>query len=615
MDDFMDAFWENLGTAKEEPVDTLVDDVIDSVIDGMVDDLYNYDPGYRRTIMVVDDEEISREMLGQIVQKEYEVIYAADGRDALYQIGLNKERLSLILLDLMMPDLDGFGVLKALRANDDFRSIPVIVLTADKGSEVKSLELGAVDFLAKPYDMPEVILARIRRSIELAEDVSIIKATENDSLTGLYTREFFFEYGHQFDYRYPAMETDAIVLNFNRFHMINELYGRNFGDQVLFRIADGIRDILMQKEGLACRYDADTFYIYMEHCEDYQALMDSLSSGMSDILQVPDVRLRMGVFSDTYRSESFERRFDMALQACNSLRGKRITTYAVYNNDMHEHELFWAKLLEDFDTAIEEKQFKVLYQPKYDITGDEPGIASAEALISWVHPEFGRVSPGEFIPLFEENGLIQRLDHYVWSEAAAQVREWKDRYGISIPVSVNVSRVDVYDPHIVEFFAEVVEKNGLKTEEYRLEVTESAYTDNSRQIIDVVKRLREMGFKVEMDDFGSGYSSLNMLTLMPIDALKLDMIFVRHLTAESKEMRMVKLVIEIADFLGVPVIAEGVENEEQYHLLKDAGCDIVQGYYFSRPILPEELGRLAAKEKGIEIEEDELLVDLASLVE
>lgn len=600
MDDYMDGLLDNLdGIDGMGGIDDLFNDVIDSVIDGMVDDLYNYDPGFKRTVMVVDDEEVNRTMLGSILESEYEIIYAEDGRDALYKIGMNRERLSLILLDLLMPNLDGFGVLNALRSDDEFRKIPVIVLTSDKSAEVKSLQMGAADFLSKPYDLPEVILARVRHSIELAEDANIIKATENDSLTGLYTREFFFEYGHQFDFRYPAKETDAIVLDFNHFHLINELYGRHFGDQILFRIADGIRDVLMDLEGIACRYDADTFYLYIEHCSDYDALMDRLYSGMSDLLQTPEVRLRMGVYSDTYRSLTFEERFDRALQACNSLRGKGEMAFAVYDSRMHEKEIHDARLLEDFEIALEEKQFKVLYQPKYNITGDKPVLSSAEALISWMHPEFGRVSPGQFIPLFEENGLIQKLDHYVWSEAAAQVRKWKDTYGRSVPVSVNVSRVDVYDPNIVEFLVEITQANGLKPEEYLLEVTESAYTDNSKQIVDVVNRLRANGFKVEMDDFGSGYSSLNMLTTLPIDALKLDMVFVRNLTANSKEMRMVKLVLEIADFLDVPVIAEGVESEEQYQLLKDAGCDIVQGYYFSRPVLHEELGAMIEKEDSI----------------
>lgn len=595
MDDYIDGLFSDIDSV-DGMIDGLVDGMIDSVIDGMVDDLYNYDPGYRRTVMVVDDEQINREMLGAILETEYEVIYAENGKDALYQIGLNRERLSLILLDLLMPQLDGFGVLNAIRGDDDLRKIPVIVLTSDEDAEVRSLSMGASDFLPKPYNRPEVILARIRRSIELAEDANIIKATENDSLTGLYTREFFYEYGHQFDYRHPATETDAIVLDFNRFHLINELYGRHFGDQILFRIADGIRDVLMDIEGIGCRYDADTFYLYIEHCTNYEALMDRIYSGMADLLKTPEVRLRMGVYSDTYREQTFEQRFDRALQACNSIRSKRDMAYAVYDHGMHVRELHDARLLEDFETALNEKQFKVLYQPKYNIKGDRPFLSSAEALISWVHPEFGRVSPGQFIPLFEENGLIQRLDRYVWREAASQVRRWKDELGSSVPVSVNVSRVDVYDPNIVEFLIGIVEENSLSPDEYLLEITESAYTDNSHQIVDVVNRLRAEGFKVEMDDFGSGYSSLNMLTTLPIDALKLDMVFVRNLTAESKEMRMVKLVMEIADFLKVPVIAEGVESEEQLNLLKDVGCDIVQGYYFSRPVLAEEFSELIKKD-------------------
>ncbi len=602
MDELMnELFGEEVSdTAKTDTmsgmVDGLVDDMIDSVIEGMVDDLYREDTGCKRTIMVVDDEEVNRRRLGNILESEYEIVYAENGSDALYQAGLHKERLSLVILDLLMPGMDGYSVLQAMQTNEDLQGIPVIVLTDEKKAEVRCLSLGAVDFLSKGEDLPEVILARIRQSIELAESTHIIKATENDALTGLYSREFFFEYGQQFDFRFPAMETDAIVLDFNRFHLINELYGHRFGDQVLFRIAEGIRDVLADKNGIACRYDADTFYLYLEHSDDYQALMDRIYSGMGDILRIPEVRLRMGVYADTFRSKSFENRFDKALQACNSLRKNYSKTFAIYDNAMYEKEIYSAKLLEDFEEAIEQKQFKILYQPKYNISGDKPRLSSGEALISWMHPEFGRVSPGDFIPLFEENGLIQRLDHYVWSEAAAQVRKWKDTYGKVVPVSVNVSRVDVYDPNIVEFLAELMEKNGLSPEDYYLEVTESAYTDNSKQIVDVVKRLRSLGFKVEMDDFGSGYSSLNMLTTLPIDALKLDMIFVRNLKADSKEMRMVKLVKEIADYLEVPVVAEGVESEEQLNLLKDIGCQYVQGYYFSRPVLQQEFGDLIAGE-------------------
>ncbi len=556
------------------------------------------DKNYRRLVLVVDDEEVNRQMLGMILSEQYDVIYASNGREALKQVGLHKEMLSLILLDLLMPEMDGTEVLQTLHEDQDLKKIPIIILTSEKSAEIQSLQMGAADFLSKPYDMPEVILARVWHSIKMFEDANIIQATENDALTGLYTREFFFEYAHQYDQRHPELAMDAIVMNFNRFHLVNELYGRSFGDRVLSIIADGIRKVIGEiGSGIASRYDADTFFVYVAHRSNYGKFLDTVLEQLSKVMKAPAVRLRMGVYHDIYRSVSLLERFGRAQQACNSLRNQIGTGFAVYDMEMHEREVYSARLLEDFDTALAQKQFKVLYQPKYNIKGDSPRLCSAEALISWQHPEFGRVRPDAFIPLFEDNGLIQRLDRYVWKEAAEQIRVWKSVYGVTLPISVNVSRVDVYDPDITEFLVELVKENGIDPNDYLLEITESAYTDNSRQIVDVVKKLRSAGFKVEMDDFGSGYSSLNMLTALPIDALKLDMAFIRNISIDSRDLKMVELVLEIADFLGVPAIAEGVETEEQYELLKKAGCDVIQGYYFSRPITREEFGKLILKAK------------------
>ncbi len=554
---------------------------------------------YRRTVLVVDDEAVNRQILGAILDTEYEVLYAENGHEALDQVNAHKETLSLILLDLLMPEMDGYKVIETLRSDDDFRKIPIIVLTSEKSAEVKSLQMGVADFLSKPYDLPEVILARVRHSIELFENETIIKATENDVLTGLYTKEFFFEYGHQIDLHHPEMAMDAVVINFNRFHLLNELYGRSFGDTVLCTIAAGVRLIAEEAGGIACRYDADSFYLYIPHHWNYDKLLDRIMSSLMEVLKAPEIRLRMGAYPDIYRSVTLEQRFDRALQACNSLRNQFTTSFAIYDMKMHEKEVYAARLLSDFDTALKKGQFKVLYQPKFNIKGKTPALCSTEALCSWQHPEFGRVRPDAFIPLFEKNGLIQKLDRYVWRKAAEQMSIWKKELDFVIPVSVNVSRVDIYDANMVQFLLDTVKEFNINPASYLLEITESAYTDNSKQIIEVVNRLRKEGFKVEMDDFGSGYSSLNMLTTLPIDALKMDMAFVHNIAAENKEMHMVELVIDIAKFLKVPVIAEGVESKDQYELLKKAGCDIIQGFYFSRPIAPEDLGTLI--KKGIRV--------------
>ena len=194
---------------------------------------------FERTILIVDDEAINREILGNIIESEYKVRYAADGKEALEIIHAEGAAISLVLLDLLMPVMDGNQVLKAMNEEGIITDIPVIVLTSEKSSEIESLKLGAADFLIKPYDLPEVILARVRQSIQLFENLKIIHATEFDKLTLLYSPDFFFEYASQFDQRFPDKVMDAIAVNFTRFHLLNELKGRNFGDKILYAIADG----------------------------------------------------------------------------------------------------------------------------------------------------------------------------------------------------------------------------------------------------------------------------------------------------------------------------------------------------------------------------------------
>lgn len=546
---------------------------------------------FERKVLIVDDEEINREILGNIIESEYKVVFAKNGKEALEIIHDKDSGISLVLLDIIMPEISGFDVLKQMKEDGKLSEIPVIVLTSEKDSEIESLKLGAADFLTKPYDRPEVILARIRHSIELFENSKIINATEFDKLTTLYTPEFFFEYAALFDQRFKDKPMDAVVINFTRFHLLNQLKGRPFGDKILCAMADGIRSILLKTGGLAGHKDADTFFAYIPHIDDYKLIIEKINKKLSPLLKASETRLRLGVFTDTEKSFSMFLRFDHAIQACNSIRNKPGEEICIYDKEMASREVFNAHLLEDFEAAIEQKQFKVNYQPKFNITGDKPVLCSAEALVRWIHPELGFVRPDLFIPLFEENGLVTKLDRYVWEESAKQIALWKKELGMTIPVSVNVSRVDIAAPDMTDFITKIVKENNLSPTDYMLEITESAYTEDSKHIIEVVKNLRELGHKIEMDDFGSGYSSLNMLTSMPIDALKMDKAFVRNIKSGNKEMELVTLVLKIAKTLGVPVIAEGVETEDEYKLLKEAGCDIIQGYYFSKPLPPEEFGK------------------------
>ena len=552
--------------------------------------------GLRRSILIVDDDFIAREILGKMLKDQYEVSYAENGVTALDIIRRDKLKLSLVILDLHMPEMDGYSLLKLLRGDNELRRIPVIVLTSERGAEVESLKIGAADFITKPFDMPEVICARVGHSIELAEDSVIIHETERDELTGLFHKEFFFQYGKRLDEINNNMPMDAVVVDINRFHVVNELYGRSYGDQVLKTVGESLHEIVSENGGLACRRDNDQFCVYLPHSDDLKSKLPQYIAEIDKRINDSNISLRFGVYSDDGSKICMENRFDYARLACSKLRNSYVSCFDLYNDEQHSKELFAERLINDMDKALSEKQFKVYYQPKYSIRDHRPRLSSAEALIRWVHPEFGMISPGQFISLFEENGLIQKLDRFVWNEAAVQIRRWKDRYGLDIPVSVNVSRVDIFNSHLVEILEDITKQNALENSELLLEITESAYTDDSDQIIETVKKLRSCGFRIEMDDFGSGYSSLNMLTSLPIDALKLDMKFIRGICESEKNERLVGIMIDIARLLDVPVIAEGVETGEQMELLKKLGCDIIQGYYFSKPLPPEEFAVLIEKE-------------------
>ena len=552
--------------------------------------------GLRRSILIVDDDYIAREILGMMLEDRYEVSYAENGVIALSIIKRDKLKLSLVILDLHMPEMDGYSLLKLLRSDNELRRIPVIVLTSEKGAEVESLRIGAADFITKPFDMPEVICARVSHSIELAEDSVIIHETERDELTGLFHKEFFFQYGKRLDELNNNMPMDAVVVDINRFHVVNELYGRSYGNMILKKIGESLHEIVSETGGLACRRDNDQFCVYLPHSDDLQYKLPQYIAVIDQRINDSNISLRYGIYSDDGSEKCMEQRFDYARLACQKLRNSYVSCFDFYNDEQHGKELYAERLINDMDRALSEKQFRVFYQPKYSITGSQPRLSSAEALIRWFHPEFGMVSPGQFISLFEENGLIQKLDRFVWNEAAAQIRQWKDCYGIDIPVSVNVSRVNMFNAHLADILENIAAQNGLDHAELLLEITESAYTDNSDQIVEAVNKLRMCGFRIEMDDFGSGYSSLNMLTALPIDALKLDMKFIRGICESEKNERLVGIMIDIARLLEVPVIAEGVETKEQMELLKRLGCNIIQGYYFSKPLPPEEFGILIEKE-------------------
>ena len=553
--------------------------------------------GGKRHILVADDEFINRELLENILSDEYDVLKAEDGEMAYEMIRQNRNTLSLILLDLIMPKMTGLELLSRISDEPDLKGIPVIVLTSDHDSEVESLRNGAYDFIPKPYPQPDVIKARVSRSIELAENRQIISATERDELTGLYTIEYFYRYGSQFDKYYPNAEMDALCFDVNHFHVLNERFGTEKGDEILKHIAERLETVFADKASFVCRKTADTFLVYCSHRDhdEYAKIVDQIAEIGEDLHT--SLKMRVGVYSCCDKKLDIHLRFGRAKIASDKIRNNYTVSVSDFDEALIDAELFAEQLVEEFPKALEEKQFLVYFQPKFDIRGDKPVLSSAEALVRWIHPSLGMISPGAFIPLFEGDGLIAKLDEYVWRRTAEKIADWKARLGISVPVSVNLSRADLYDPELVDTMEKITRESGISRDDLYLEVTESAYVSDSSQMVDRVKALREHGFFIEMDDFGSGYSSLNMISELPIDALKLDMKFIRTAFEKKNDTRMISIVIDIADYLKVPVIAEGVETEEQYLELKKLGCAIIQGYYFSKPVPADEFERFLNDKK------------------
>ena len=428
-----------------------------------------------------------------------------------------------------------------------------------------------------------LLFQSIRAMRKAKDGQKLIKAMETDELTGLYNENFFFEYVGRLYREDPEKPMDAIVLNIDQFHSVNEMKGRPYGDMVLRTLGEEIQTHLLAMGGIAARSEGDHFSVYCPHQDDYEAAFRHLQGKLNHLSTNTNIQLRMGVSHGEAETEP-ALLFEQAKTACGMARGRVQEHLVVFNEKIRERERFDQRLLDDLPGALEKQEFHLYYQPKYDIQFEPPKLNSAEALVRWQHPELGIIAPNDFIPLFERNGKINDLDKYVLREAARQIARWRDTYGVVIPVSVNLSRLDVFDPTLEATLENLLAENGLEPSALKLEVTESAYVKNADQVTQVIEGLRKKGYEIEMDDFGSGYSALNMLSSMPIDVLKMDREFIRNIDRDDKNVQLVQLIRDIAKNLRVPVIAEGVETEGQMALLRELGCALVQGYYFSRPV-------------------------------
>ncbi|MBE6099127.1 MAG: EAL domain-containing protein [Anaerovibrio sp.] len=411
-----------------------------------------------------------------------------------------------------------------------------------------------------------------------------------DSFTGLLNRDAFCSRAADMISDYPDKSFDILRINVERFKVINEVFGEVQGDKLLKYIADFLKSVDL-KLCLSGRLYADNFVVCFESGNDEaERLMYTLQVVANSFEINHHTVLTFGLYKVVDKSLPVNKMIERANIALNQVNGSHMMPYCVYEDMMWDRMLIEQKIMNELDSALDNDEFSLMLQPKFELENET--IIGAEALVRWVNKEGERIQPSLFVPIFEKNGSIYELDKFMWESVCRQIRKWLDEGKKVLPVSVNVSRIDLYDPKLVNVLNKIVERYNVPKELFELEITESAYTGDPQMIISVVENLQKAGFRILMDDFGSGYSSLNMLKDIYIDVLKIDMGFLQRTDRTGRGTNILAAVVQMADSLKLPTIAEGVETKEQVDLLKSIGCNWAQGFYFSQPISVEDFSKL-----------------------
>ena len=538
----------------------------------------------KRTVLTIDDNVLNQEILKDMLSDHYDVLQAGNGEDGLAMLQEHLTEIAVVLLDVNMPVMNGYDFLEIVKSDPLLSEIPIIVATGTNSTdeEKRCLALGANDYVIKPYD-GSIILSRIANIIRLKESVATISVLQYDECTGLYTLQAFNHYARKAIDQNPDKDFSAIIFDVERFKLINEMHGEEKGNQVLQSVATVLRDFSSQTDVFG-RFGAARFLLLKETLpkNDMDKWIENLFEAMREACGVKGVSFRAGVYDIPDHDISLSVMYDRAISAMNSVGFDFEIRHAYYDLDHEEYEKRLARLESDMREALEKDQFLVYYQPKHDVgTGQ---LIGAEALIRWMHPEYGFLPPNEFIPLFERNGFISYADGYVWRRSCRNLRGWIDEGIRVVPISVNVSRCDFDYPNYLDIVSRSVNHYHLRPELLHIEVTETLFADyRQSEIIRILKRCQEAGFRVELDDFGSGYSSLNALSELPLDVIKLDMSFIKNIEDEKK-MRVLASCINLAKSLDLRTVCEGVEKEEQVKILQELGCDRIQGFFYSKPI-------------------------------
>jgi diguanylate cyclase (GGDEF)-like protein len=569
------------------------------------------------TVMMVDDDPIMLEVVQAYLEEAGYSSFVTTSEPRQAMDLFLQQRPDILLLDLMMPEVSGFDILAQVRAHEELRYTPVIILTAESEAttKLKALELGATDLLTKPVDPSEL---RLRLRNALAFKAYQDRLADYDALTGLPNRRKF----------HPAVDAALtstqqsracalLHIDLDRFKQINDTLGHRVGDKLLCAVAQLLDRTLCDAEATGwpgsrepefraalSRIAGNGFAALLPNLHNLKkvdtagSIARRILAAFAEPFHVEGhelfVTASIGIAvspGDGQEAETLLKHAEMAMYQAKQ-RGRK--TYEFFSGDMNAHALERLTLENQLRRAVERNEFVLYYQPKVDVSTGR--ITGAEALVRWKHPELGIVSPAKFIPIAEETGLIVEIGQWVLRTACAQTQTWVQLGLPRLSVSVNVSSLQFRQRKVWHAVRGALAHSALPPDQLVLELTEGMLMENATDSIEMLNELKEMGLKLAVDDFGTGYSSLTYLSRFPLDELKIDRSFVKGLPQERDCLAIVGAVIALARELNLRVVAEGVETKEQLQFLRSRSCDEYQGYLCSRPAPPEAFAILMRRQ-------------------
>jgi len=576
------------------------------------------DSGTDATVLVCDDDPTYLLLMEETLSSDnLNVLTAANGLDAL-KLYL-KHQPSIVLLDVHMPMLSGFEVCAEIRKHPKGKDTPILMVTG--ADDILSIESaykhGATDFLPKPIKWP-MVAHRVRYMLKGSETFNSLKQSEEkmrrlayfDSLTGLPNRQSLDESLEKAIRLAVKKEQNLCIMyiDLDNFKRINDTLGHEFGDKLLKKISEKILQCLKNESCIpealqstteieVSRLGGDEFMILLNNTPndgDVKVVAQSLVDCISELVSIDDYEVALtpsiGIAMyprDGANLTELKKHADVAMYYAKTM-GRN--GYRFYAESLNENAMKFLQIEGCLRNALNNDEFSLHYQPQVCLKNKK--IISVEALLRWESPELGNVTPGEFIPVAEDSGIINDLGEWVMRKACVQAKEWMDEGMQNFRVSVNLSSIQFKRASLLNMIKRALDDSGLPASLLEVELTESAIMNDIDQNITRLNQIRDLGVAIALDDFGTGYSSLSYLKRFPINTLKIDRSFIITIDTDPEDAAIVEAIITLANTLKLTVIAEGVETHGQLKALNRFHCDIIQGFYFSKPVPAEQITKL-----------------------